>query len=75
MYHKAKYMRLHILKKYHCYLLLGVRLLSSGRFGHTEKYIRKLADDLNFTVITAQKEVLRLQSETPVNSITFTLRK
>jgi predicted TPR repeat methyltransferase len=49
-------------------------LLSSGRFGHTERYIRKLAVDVNFTVVTAKKEVLRLQSEIPVKSITFTLQ-
>jgi predicted TPR repeat methyltransferase len=53
----------------------GVMLLSSGRFGHSEKYILKLADQTGFIVLSARKEVIRMQSNIPVRSITFVLTK
>lgn len=53
----------------------GVRLLSCGRFGHSEKYVRDLAAMTGFRVVRARKDVLRTQSDVPVKSITFVLTK
>ena len=53
----------------------GVRLLPSGRFGHSEGYIQKVAKEVGFDVYDARRGVLRLQSDIPVDSITFVLRK
>ena len=55
--------------------LAGVRLLSSGRFGHSEGYIRRVAGEAGFDVYDARRGVLRLQSDSPVRSITFVLMK
>ena len=53
----------------------GVRLLPSGRFGHSESYIQEVAKEVGFHVHYARRGVLRLQSDIPVQSITFVLRK
>jgi predicted TPR repeat methyltransferase len=53
----------------------GVRLLACGRFGHSEAYIRTLADRTGFTVLSAKRDILRTQTEKPVSSITFVLDK
>jgi predicted TPR repeat methyltransferase len=50
-------------------------LLSSGRFGHSEKYITSLSNLYGFEVKVISRDVLRLQSGLPVKSITFVLLK
>jgi predicted TPR repeat methyltransferase len=52
----------------------GVKLLSVGRFGNSEEYIRTLADKHHFRVARAARGTpLRFQNDMPVRSITFTL--
>ena len=52
-----------------------IRLLPSGRFGHSESYIRRVAGEVGFDIYDARRGVLRLQSDSPVRSITFVLMK
>ena len=53
----------------------GFQLRECGRFSHSEKYVRDLAHELGFDVISSEKQFIRLQSEIPVRSITFVLSK
>ena len=53
----------------------GFQLRECGRFSHSEKYVRDLAHELEFDVISSEKQFIRLQSEIPVRSITFVLSK
>ena len=52
-----------------------IQLRECGRFCHSEKYIRHLANELGFDIISAEKQFIRLQSEIPVRSVTFVLSK
>lgn len=52
----------------------GLKLLSCGRFGHSEQYIRTLAVRHGFQVAACSHNILRLQAGAPVKSITFTLQ-
>ena len=51
------------------------RLLDCGRFGHTEKYISKISKEIGFRILSAKRDVIRLQAQVPVKSITFVLCK
>ena len=52
-----------------------VRLLTCGRFGHSEEYIVESAQRFGFAVSSLRREALRLQSDVPVQSVTFVLQK
>ena len=53
----------------------GVKLLSVGRFGHTESYVRNQAAQCGYTVEATKREKLRTQAGRDVPSITFSFRK
>ena len=53
----------------------GYYLLSNGRFAHSKSYIRELAEKNQSKVIQVKSEVLRIQNETPVRSLTVVLQK
>ena len=53
----------------------GVKLLSVGRFGHTESYVKTQAARCGFTIESSKREKLRTQAGQDVLSITFSFRK
>jgi predicted TPR repeat methyltransferase len=53
----------------------GLRLLKSGRFGHSKKYIQKVADENGFKLLSWDECVLRQQGGADVNGATVVLVK
>lgn len=50
-------------------------LRSSGRFAHSEAYLRQLADKAGFTVKTIAPHILRFDGSTPIEGAVFALQK
>ena len=53
----------------------GVKLLSVGRFGHTESYVKAQAAKGGFIIEASKRDKLRTQAGQDVPSITFSFRK